>query len=49
VCKEALRTLEGALRDFIVSRKGEREGPRLGFPIRTRKGRCRDSFRLSTG
>jgi hypothetical protein len=48
VRKEALRTLERALRDLIAAKQGEREGSRLGFPRRTRKGRCRDSFPLGT-
>jgi hypothetical protein len=34
---------------FIDSKNGERNGRRLGFPRRKRKGRCRDSFRFSTG
>ena len=32
-----------------TSKKGERKGRRLGFPRFKKKGRCRDSFRFSTG
>jgi putative transposase len=49
VYQEAFRNLDRALRDFIASKRGERKGPRLGFPKRKKKGRCRDSFRFSTG
>lgn len=45
--QEAFRDLDRALKDFVKSRKGERKGKRLGFPRRKRKGRCRDSFRLT--
>jgi len=31
----------------VKSRKGERKGKRLGFPKRKKRGRCRDSFRLT--
>jgi putative transposase len=47
--QEAFRDLDLALRDFIKSRKGQRKGRRLGFPRFKRRGRCRDSFRFSTG
>jgi putative transposase len=49
VYQEAFRNLDRALRDFDKSRKGERKGRRLGFPKFKKKGRCRDSFRFSTG
>jgi hypothetical protein len=49
VYQEAFRNLDRVLCDFIASKKGERKGPRLGFPRRKKKGRCRDSFRFSTG
>ena len=49
VYQEAFRDLDRALRDFIRSRKGERKGRRLGFPRFKKRGRCRDSFRFSTG
>jgi putative transposase len=45
--QEAFRDLDRALRDFIRSRKGERKGKRLGFPRFKKRGRCRDSFRLT--
>ncbi len=47
--QEAFRDLDQALRDFSKSRKGQRKGRRLGFPQFKKKGRCRDSFRFSTG
>ena len=49
VYQEAFRDLDRALRDFIKSRRGERKGPRLGFPRFKKRGKCRDSFRFSTG
>jgi putative transposase len=45
--QEAFRDLDRALRDFIKSRKGERKGKRLGFPRFKKRGKCRDSFRLT--
>ena len=47
--QEAFRDLDRALRDFVRSRKGERKGRRLGFPRFKKRGKCRDSFRFSTG
>jgi putative transposase len=47
--QEAFRDLDRALRDFIASGNGQRQGRRLGFPRFKKRGRCRDSFRLSTG
>jgi putative transposase len=49
VYQEAFRDLDRALRDFIKSEKGERKGRRLGFPRFKKRGRCRDSFRFTTG
>lgn len=49
VYQEAFRDLVRALRDFIASKKGQRKGKRLGFPRFKKRGRCRDSFRFSTG
>ncbi|WP_216858483.1 IS607 family element RNA-guided endonuclease TnpB [Actinomadura verrucosospora] len=49
VYQEAFRDLERALRDFVRSRKGARGGRHLGFPRFKKRGRCRDSFRFSTG
>ena len=45
--QEALRNLERALSDFVKSKKGLRKGKKLGFPRRKKKGRARDSFRLT--
>jgi len=47
--QEAFRDLDRALRDFVRSRNGQRRGHRLGFPRFKKRGRCRDSFRFSTG
>ena len=47
--QEAFRDLDRALRDYIKSKKGERKGRRLGFPRFKKRGKCRDSFRFSTG
>jgi len=47
--QEAFRDLDRALRDFIRSKQGQRSGRRLGFPKFKKRGRCRDSFRFSTG
>lgn len=49
VYQEAFRDLDRALHDYIKSVKGERNGRRLGFPKPKKRGRCRDSFRFSTG
>ena len=45
--QEAFRNLDRALRDYVKSRKGERKGRRLGFPRFKKRGKCRDSFRLT--
>jgi putative transposase len=45
--QEAFRHLDRALRDYVKSRKGERKGRRLGFPRFKKRGKCRDSFRLT--
>src|ERR1022692_2309245 len=47
--QEAFRDLDRALRDFTRSRAGQRKGRRLGFPRFKKRGKCRDSFRFSTG
>jgi putative transposase len=47
--QEGFRDLDRALRDFARSRRGERKGRRLGFPRFKKRGKCRDSFRFSTG
>jgi putative transposase len=49
VYQESFRDLDRALRDFIKSRRGKRRGRRLGFPKPKKRGKCRDSFRVSTG
>jgi putative transposase len=45
--QEAFRNLDRALRDYVKSRKGGRKGRRLGFPRFKKRGKCRDSFRLT--
>jgi len=45
--QEAFRDLDRALRDFVKSKKGQRKGKRLGFPRFKKRGKCRDSFRLT--
>jgi putative transposase len=45
--QEAFRDLDRALRDFARSRKGQRKGKRLGFPRFKKRGKARDSFRLT--
>src|ERR1700687_4205342 len=47
--QESFRDLDRALRDFTRSRAGQRKGRRLGFPRFKKRGKCRDSFRFSTG
>jgi putative transposase len=47
--QEAFRDLDRALRDFVKSKKGQRKGKRLGFPRFKKRGKCRDSFRFTTG
>jgi len=49
VYQEAFRDLDRALRDYVASRKGGRKGKRMGFPRFKKRGRCRDSFRFTTG
>ncbi|WP_344892832.1 IS607 family element RNA-guided endonuclease TnpB [Actinomadura meridiana] len=49
VYQEAFRDLDRALQEFVRSRNGARKGPRLGFPRFKKRGRCRESFRFSTG
>src|SRR5262249_6189814 len=48
-CQETSRALDGALREFVNSRDGQRRGRRIGVPRFKKRGRCRDSFRVSTG
>jgi putative transposase len=45
--QESFRDLDRALRDFARSKRGERKGRRPGFPRFKKRGRCRDSFRLT--
>jgi len=45
--QEAFRDLEAAMRAFWESRAGRRPGPRVRFPRLKKRGRCRDSFRLT--
>jgi putative transposase len=49
VYQEAFRDLDAALRAFARSKKGDREGRRVGFPQLKKRGKCRDSARFSTG
>jgi putative transposase len=45
--QESHRDLDRALRDFARSKKGQRKGKRVGFPRFRKRGKCRDSFRLT--
>jgi putative transposase len=45
--QEAFRNLDRALGDFVKSRRGERKGKKPGFPKFKKRGRSRDSFRLT--
>jgi len=45
--QEAFRDLESGLRACWESRAGRRRGPRVRFPRFKKKGRARDSFRLT--
>ncbi len=45
--QEAFHDLEWGMRAFWESRAGRREGPRVRFPRFKKKGRSRDSFRLT--
>ena len=45
--QESFRDLDRALRDFVKSKRGERKGKGLGFPRFKKRGKCRDSFRLT--
>jgi putative transposase len=45
--QEAFRDLERGLRAFWQSRAGKRPGPQVRFPRFKKKGRSRDSFRLT--
>jgi putative transposase len=45
--QEAFRDLDCALRAFVKSMKGTRRGSRLGFPRFKKRGKCRDSARLT--
>ncbi len=47
VYQEAFRNLDRALRDYVKSKKGGRKGRRVGFPRLKKRGKCRDSFRLT--
>jgi putative transposase len=46
VFEEAAVDLSRALSAYWKAQNGTRAGPRVGFPRRKRKGRCRDGFRL---
>ena len=47
--QEAFRDVDRAPRDFTASRKGIRQGRRVGFPRFKKRGKCRDSFRFGSG
>ncbi len=47
VPQEAFRDLERGMRAFWESRAGKRPGPQVHFPRFKKKGRSRDSFRLT--
>jgi putative transposase len=49
VYQEAFRDLDRALKDFVKSKNGQRKGRRLGFPRFKKRGKCKESFRFSTG
>jgi putative transposase len=49
VYQEAFRDLDRALHDYVKSAKGQRKGRRVGFPRFKKRGKCKDSFRFSTG
>jgi putative transposase len=44
-----LADLAAGLKAFWDSKDGRRGGPRVGFPRFKRRGRCRESFRYTTG
>ena len=45
--QESFRDLDRALRDYAKSKRGERKGRQLGFPRFKKRGKARDSFRLT--
>jgi putative transposase len=45
--QESFRDLNRALRDYVKSKRGERKGRKLGFPRFKKRGKARDSFRLT--
>jgi putative transposase len=45
--QESFRNLDRALGDFVKSKKGLRKGKKLGFPKFKKRGKSRDSFRLT--
>jgi putative transposase len=45
--QEAFRNLDRALADFIKSKKGQRKGKKPGFPRFKKRGKSKDSFRLT--
>ncbi|HEX7163112.1 MAG TPA: IS607 family element RNA-guided endonuclease TnpB [Trebonia sp.] len=47
VYQESFRNLDRALADFVKSRKGLRKGKKLGFPRFKKRGKAKDSFRLT--
>ena len=45
--QESFRDLERALSGFVKSRRGQRKGKKLGFPRFKKRGKSKDSFRLT--
>jgi putative transposase len=45
--QESFRDLDRTLRDYVKSKRGERKGRQLGFPRFKKRGKTRDSFRLT--
>jgi putative transposase len=42
--QQARRHFEKAIKDYLKSKKGQRDGRRLGFPQHKKRGKCRDSY-----
>ena len=42
--QQARRHFEKAIKDYLKSKKGNRNGRRLGFPQHKKKNKCRDSY-----
>lgn len=42
--QQARRHFEKAIKDYLKSKKGQRDGRRIGFPQHKKRGKCRDSY-----